>query len=713
MSRHAFSLLLFVGITCAAEPDVRITASEIDSLLKQDWRKHSLQGNAPASDEMFVRRIHLDLVGRIPTHQETVLFLSATDKDKRVKLIDQLLASEGFTMHQFHFYADLLRVLSKGTYNGDAGRVTGMAYAEFIKDSVRTNKPYDQLVRELVSAQGKVWENGAVGYYQRDRGMPLDNLSLTMRIFTGTRIECAQCHNHPFDKWTQMQFHQMAAYTYGVQTVMGIYSPSFFGMLALQKERREKDGTSMDDEIHLRQAFNEMIVPIKHAWVSRNPQQLRLPHDYQYDDAKPKSLVKAATLMGAPAEHDPKGNPLNSFAAWMTSPEHPRFTTVIANRLWRKLFGIGLIEPADEIMDTTVAANPALMEHLRRLMIAQRFDVKAFLRVLCSTQAYQREVTRTELAQGEVYHFTGPLLRRMTPEQMWDSFTTLIHTAPDLPNLPLREATDTFLANARKLGEALEHLTPAELLQRADITSEVFRKNAAQFKVLQQGIAKAQKREDKATVKALASELGVLRKAAIQTADEQIYIPAVMKLSAQSKQTGESYTDIKVPGYQPPDRNAETAAQTQLFLADAVRVGIPPPQHDVYVKHRQSMMRLWPRAAEIDSPAPAGHPLREFGQSDREFVENANHDASVPQALVLINGQMLPNILNSWSQVMLAVKQARYPDDKIEAVYITLLSRKPTAEEMAAWAKAQSQGLNTIQDLLYALLNSQQFIFIQ
>ena len=85
-------------------------------------------------------------------------------------------------------------------------------------------------------------------------------------------------------------------------------------------------------------------------------------------------------------------------------------------------------------------------------------------------------------------------LRRMTPEQMWDSFTTLIHTAPDLPNVPLREATDTFLANARKLGEALEHLTPTELLQRADITSEVFRKNAAQFKVLQQGIAEAQKR---------------------------------------------------------------------------------------------------------------------------------------------------------------------------------------------------------------------------
>ena len=101
--------------------------------------------------------------------------------------------------------------------------------------------------------------------------------------------------------------------------------------------------------------------------------------------------MKPATLMGAPAEYSPKGNPLESFAAWLTSPENPRFTTAIANRLWKKLFGLGLIEPVDDITDATVAMNPALMEHLRKLMIAQRYDVKAFLRVLCNTQAYQRE----------------------------------------------------------------------------------------------------------------------------------------------------------------------------------------------------------------------------------------------------------------------------------------------------------------------------------
>jgi hypothetical protein len=713
MNRIIVFLVLLAGTAPMWANEIQVPAREIDELLSQDWQKHSMQGNPPASDEIFVRRIHLDLVGRIPTHEETVSFLNDRQPDKRAKLIDRLLASEGCTMHLFHFYADLLRVLSKGTYNGDAGRVTGMSYVEFIKDSVRTNKPYDQLVRELVTAQGKAWENGAVGYYQRDRGMPLDNLALATRIFLGTRIECAQCHNHPFDRWTQMQFHQMAVYTYGVQTTFGIYSPTFNGMFALQKKRREEAGTSPNDEVHLRQAFNEMIVPIKHAYVSRNPMQLRLPHDYSYPDAEPKSVVKAATLFGAPAEFSLKSNPLESFAAWVTSPENPRFTTVIANRLWKKLFGLGLLEPVDEITDSTVAANPALMELLRRLMITQRYDVKAYLRVLCNTQAYQREVTRQELAAGEVYHFTGPLLRRMSAEQMWDSFTTLINTAPDLPNLPLREATDVFLTNSRKLGDALEHLTPEELLQSAHVTSEVFRAHAAQFKVLQQKIADAHKRDDKAAVSVLARELSTLRQAEIKTADENIYTPAVLKLSPESRQTGAGYQKVEVPGYMPKDFRAEQAAQTQFFLEESKRFGIPAGQQDAYVKHRQTMMRLWPRAAEIDSPAPAGHALREFGQSDRDTVENANHDASVPQALVLMNGAMLPNILNAWSQLRLAVKQARYPDDQMEAVYLTLFSRRPTADEKARWSKAQAQGVNQIEDLIYALLNTQQFIFIQ
>jgi hypothetical protein len=159
---------------------------------------------------------HLDIIGRIPTMQETQAFLQSTDKDKRAKLIDALLASEGYTQHMFHFWADLLRVQSRA--NGGQGEMTSKPYLEHVKRRIRENMPYDAFVRELLTAQGKVWDNPAIGYYMRDLGMPLDNLSNTTRVFLGTRIECAQCHNHPFDKWTQMQFYQMAAFTFPLET---------------------------------------------------------------------------------------------------------------------------------------------------------------------------------------------------------------------------------------------------------------------------------------------------------------------------------------------------------------------------------------------------------------------------------------------------------------------------------------------------------------
>jgi hypothetical protein len=424
-------------------------------------------------------------------------------------------------------------------------------------------------------------------------------------------------------------------------------------------------------------------------------------------------VVKPATIKGPSAETTPKDNPLAAFAAWLTSPENPRFTTAIANRLWKKLFGLGLIEPVDDITDATVAMNPPLMENLRKLMIAQHYDVKAFLRVLCNTQAYQRECSREEVAPGETCHFKVPLLRRMSAEQMWDSFVTLLNPAPDLPNLALREATYVYLANERKLCEAIDHLSSAELLQRADITSEVFRKNVAKFKELQQQLAEARARDDKAAVASYARELGVLRNIEVKTADENIYVPAIMKLSSESRQTGATFKDVVVPGFMPRDRTAEKAAQTRQFIEEGTKFGIPQAQQATYVQYRETMNRLYPRAAEMETPAPLGHPLREFGQSDCESVENSNREASVPQVLVLMNGEMMTRILNSWSQVKFAVNRAKYPDDKIDAAYLSILSRKPTEAEREMWSKAQASGLDQIDDLIYALLNTQQFIFIQ
>src|SRR5690606_10308572 len=143
--------------------------------------------------------------------------------------------------------------------------------------SLRDNKPYDQFVRELITAEGYTWDNGAAGYYLRDPGMPLDNMSNTVQVFLGTQLVCAQCHNHPFDSWTQMEYYQLAAFTYGIDT-RDRNAPKF---RELQKMRREGD---MDREVV--RAASRILRPLAYR-VNETNRKLRLPRDYAYDDAKP------------------------------------------------------------------------------------------------------------------------------------------------------------------------------------------------------------------------------------------------------------------------------------------------------------------------------------------------------------------------------------------------------------------------------------------
>ena len=143
-----------------AQPDVKKEASQIDAILAKDWQANKLHGNASIDDATFVRRIYLDIVGRIPTQRESEAFLADKQADKRAKLIDQLLSGDGYVQHMFNYWADILRLHSD---SGQVGAITGSAYANFVKESLRANKPYDQMVRDMVGAQGKAWENGAIG----------------------------------------------------------------------------------------------------------------------------------------------------------------------------------------------------------------------------------------------------------------------------------------------------------------------------------------------------------------------------------------------------------------------------------------------------------------------------------------------------------------------------------------------------------------------
>lgn len=812
----------FVSAKSAA--DVTAAAKQIDAILAADWQKNNLKGNPETDDTTFVRRIYLDIIGRIPTTREADQFLASKEADKRAKLIDKLLGSEAYVQHFFNYWADVLRLTSNGNQTGG---VTGAAYASFVKESLRANKPYDQFVRDMVAAQGKAWDNGAIGYYMRDRGMPLDNMANTVRVFLGTRIECAQCHNHPFDKWTQMQFYKMAAFTFGVQTqdytggtmdgvrgllreqeetirasykepqrpqrpqVKGKVTPEERSKMEkefarLQKDYEEKmklvNKQRNDAREKLRkeqrgynEAMNDVRDTMRYTSVSSADRKPSLPHDYQYSDAKPKSAVQPGTMMGHESITQPGETPLQAYARWMTSPENPRFTTVIANRLWKRVFGLALIEPLDELMDTTVPMVPELEKHLEKVVVDMKYDMKSVLRVLYNTKAYQAQASRQEYAPGSVYHFTGPLLRRMSAEQMWDSFVTLINPSPDMINQANRDAMEQRILQAKKIADSVETLSAEEALAGLKKAADVYGKNRERTEVQQKLYIEARTASKEARDAADAMPEGPAKVAAMAKAEElrkktdavrsevnriqnegrRVTYAEVITTGQKKlfeKVTGKPYQTVSmttkggsdagpammsggesmmmmsngtrtekitIPGY---DRK-ELSKEEKQAVSDKIRAayaeeaeffGITDEkERRNYINSRERVSRETLRAAELESPAPRGHYLREFGQSDRETIENANHDASVPQALAMMNGSLLPQITSPFSQLMLTVRKAQYPDDKVEAAYRTVLSRKPTAREKEVWLKAQDSGLSSMEDLVFSLLNTQQFIFIQ
>jgi hypothetical protein len=207
------TLLACLTFTAATLSAAMLPESQkIDQLLAQGWEKAGLKPNPPASDEVLVRRLYLDIAGRIPTVEEVQAYLKSGDPQKRSKLIDTLLASDGYTSHMFNYWADILRLS-----DNVKGRLTAEAYEEWLKKQIKANVPYDQMVRNLLTTDGGVWDSGSIGFWQRDENK-LDHLAYTVQVFLGTSIVCAQCHDHPFDKWSQMDYYHMAAFTYGMDT---------------------------------------------------------------------------------------------------------------------------------------------------------------------------------------------------------------------------------------------------------------------------------------------------------------------------------------------------------------------------------------------------------------------------------------------------------------------------------------------------------------
>ncbi len=682
--RRSFTLLLLTSIALpvtALVANDRAISQQIDKLVEANYRRKGIKPNRPTSDEVFLRRAYLDIIGRVPTFKEAQQFLNAEGGAKRGQLIRTLLNSEGHVSHAYNYWADILRVQSS------MERGAGEAYADWVKDALRENKPYDQMVRDLVTAEGYVWDNGAVGYYMRDAGMPLDNMSNTTQIFLGTQLVCAQCHNHPFDRWKQKEYYEMAAYTYGMETRVDpekiVKLDEKMDKMAKRAERRESR-REMNQQV--RRALRDLLEPLSYKVQFNDEKMLQLPHDYQYKDADPRDEVGASTIFGKRVSGR-SSKKLDSYAKWMTNPENPRFTKVIVNRLWKRVMGVGLVEPVDDFKDGTEASNPALLTFLEKQMVNMGYDMRRFLGVLYNTRTYQRESSTGDINVDD-YHFPGPVLRRMSGEQIWDSLLTSI-----IPAVDERQGSKRYKKRYEEMKVRAQALTGMKknskaLLDTAKEIAAVEHDHDEKTKGLRKRVADAREANDSSLAKRLTKEM----RAADKERDE--------KVDAIKKNFENSFALATT--------DSPAMMKMEEKKSDKKKYGSDP--------RWKGYSKDYVRASELRSPAPVDHFLRQFGQSDRETIQAAHSEASVAQVLNLLNGDVFDKLSDSNSQLSRGLNQLYGDDEKQDFLFLSLLTRYPTDDErelINQQVKAAGDAEEGYEKIVWALLNTKELLFIQ
>ncbi len=376
--------------------------------------KNGIKPNKQTDDFVFVRRVYLDVAGRIPTDVEARDFLNDKDPEKRRKLIDQLLISDGYRSHLFNWMADLLR------HRGKLRRSSFNHYERWLKDQIAQNTPWNDMVYAMLTAEGTLASSGPTGYLLRDPGMPLDNLSNTLNIFLSANVSCAQCHDHPLADWTQREFYELAA---------------FFGATDVSDRDPRKVGNKLklpDGSISKQDVASAVAQNLARVHTT-SAQTLKFPDDYAYSDVEPGSPVDPLLFIWGDEEltvevdqTDP-AKLRENFAEWLTHKKNPRFAIAIANRLWKRFFGLAVQEPLEDLDDLTKASNPELLQLLGKVMVAANFDLREFQRVILNSKAYQAVSSVTPSSgDAEKYLFPGPVLRRMSAEQAWDSILALV-----------------------------------------------------------------------------------------------------------------------------------------------------------------------------------------------------------------------------------------------------------------------------------------------
>lgn len=371
----------------AARPDFAWHPTRQDSVVDRHvfakLKSLRMTPSALSTDEVFVRRAYLDLTGQIPTAEEARAFVADKSPDKRTRLIDRLLASSGFADFWALKWADALRVESR-----TMDKVGMTAFHGWIRDAVARNVPVDQFTRAVLSAQGSTYQVPETNFYRAMRE-PNARAEGIARVFLGTRLQCAQCHNHPFDRWTQDDYFQWSA----------VFSRVDYRIV----------NNKVEDKSDTHRFNGEQVVQISRDKRLMNPRT--------GDRARAK-------LLGA-SEIDPRvleeSSELKAAADWVTSPDNTLFAQAQVNRIWYHLMGRGLVDPVDDFRATNPASHPELLQHLAHEFIQSGYDMRHIIRLITQSRTYQLSSEPNDTNREDTTNFAYAYVRRLSAEQLFDS----------------------------------------------------------------------------------------------------------------------------------------------------------------------------------------------------------------------------------------------------------------------------------------------------
>jgi len=381
------------------------TWGPIDEHVAAKWKRMKLQPSELCTDEEFVRRVHLDLTGLPPTSERVRTFLAneRPAREKRDALVDELIGSPAFVDHWTNKWSDLLQVNSK--FLGAEG---AKLFREWIRQRIEDNTPYDQFVYDILTASGSNKENPAASYFKilREPDAIMEN---TTHLFLATRFNCNKCHDHPFERWTQDQYYETAAY---------------FARVDLTRDTKNAPKQNLGGSaVESAKPLYEVIADKAEGEVEHDRTGTVIAPVFPYEsELAPVAFAEP----GQPTRRE-------TLAAWITSPDNRYFASSYANRIWGYLLGTGIIEPLDDIRAGNPPTNPELLSYLTQRFTENGFDVRALMAEICKSRTYQLSIESNEWNTGDEINFSRAKARRLPAEVLYDAVHFVTGSTPEIP----------------------------------------------------------------------------------------------------------------------------------------------------------------------------------------------------------------------------------------------------------------------------------------